>query len=91
MSPEIALFRINDDVVFTELDGEFVVLQVESGIYYGLDEVGVAIWTYLQEGRTFKEIVECIQQDYDVSAEQLTEDVKELIATLQRENLIVRL
>ena len=41
--------RINDDVLFQELHGEGVLLNLKTGVYFGLDPVGRRIWQLAQE------------------------------------------
>jgi hypothetical protein len=50
--------RINDDVVFRELEGEAVLLNLETGVYFGLNEVGTRIWSLLQERVSLKQVLE---------------------------------
>ena len=38
---------IGPDVVFRELDGEAVILNLETGLYFGLNEMGTRIWQRL--------------------------------------------
>src|SRR5438045_2839748 len=40
-------FEIHPDVVWREIDGEVVLLNVVTGLYYGLDEVGSSVWRLL--------------------------------------------
>lgn len=41
--------RINDDVMFQELQGEAVLLSLASGTYFGLDRMGTRIWQLFSE------------------------------------------
>ncbi len=50
MTPTLdAAFRIPDEVIFRELDGEAVILNLDTGIYFGLDAVGTRIWRLIEE------------------------------------------
>jgi len=40
---------VGKDVVFRELDGEAVILNLETGTYFGLDTVGTRIWQFCQD------------------------------------------
>ena len=46
--------RIPDGVVFREVKGEAVLLELETGRYYGLDEVGTRIWQLLVSTRSLR-------------------------------------
>lgn len=69
-------------VVHTVLDGEAVLLNVEDGVYFGLDGVGTQIWDLLVAGATEDEIVSQLQEEYDVEPAILRADIKAFLATL---------
>lgn len=82
-------FQVHQDVIFTEVEGdESVLLHLGTGIYYGLDEVGTALWKLLEQGKTNKEITVHLLSEYEVSEAQLRQDLQQIISELQQENLI---
>jgi hypothetical protein len=83
------LVRISDDVVYRELAGESVLLNLTSGIYFGLDEVGTRIWDLLAEHRDSEKIIPMLIAEYDVDEAQLRRDVAGLIAQLSEQGLLV--
>jgi hypothetical protein len=48
--------KVNDDVLFQELQGEAVLLNLKSGVYFGLDPVGTRIWQLFAEHELLAEI-----------------------------------
>ena len=48
-------FVVHPSVICRELSGETVLLNLESGVYYGLDAVGTRVWQLLMQGRTIAE------------------------------------
>jgi hypothetical protein len=72
----------SESAVYADLDGEAVLLNVDTGIYYGLDEVGTAIWRVLERGACETEIVERLLEEYDVEPAQLRGDVSTFLALL---------
>ncbi|MGH2457754.1 MAG: PqqD family protein [Chloroflexota bacterium] len=78
---------INETVVCAELDDEMVLLNVETGIYFGLDAVGTQIWTLLTEGATEDEIVARLLDEYEVPAPELRGDVSSFLDDLQAKGL----
>jgi hypothetical protein len=80
--------RINDDVVFRELEGEAVLLNLETGVYFGLNEVGTRIWSLLQEGVSLTQVLDQIQDEYTVSAEVLQEDLLRLVEQMLEKGLV---
>lgn len=74
--------------VSSDLGGEAVILQLESGVYYGLNAVGAAIWALLREPRMVEEIQEAILAEFAVDAERCQNDVIALLRQFEAEGLI---
>lgn len=70
---------------------ETVILNLESGTYFGLDPVGARVWQLLSEQLSFAEIHETLLREYEVSGEVLEGDLANLIAALENNGLIGRL
>ncbi len=71
-----------DTVFAQEVDGEMVLLDMNSENYFGLDAVASDIWRLLQEGRTLQETEEALLEMYDVEPEQLRSDLKAFVGKL---------
>lgn len=56
--------------VSSVLAGEAVILDLKSGVYYGLNDVGARIWNLLQEPRKVDEIRDTLLAEYSVEPEQ---------------------
>jgi hypothetical protein len=82
--------RLSPDVVFRDLEGEAVILDLASGRYFGLNAVGTRIWTLLDQGTSIEEIVRTVAEEYDADADEIDRDVKALIEDLSSRGLIVR-
>jgi len=82
------LVRISDDVVYRELSGESVLLNLNSGVYFGLDEIGTRIWYLLAEHGDSEKIIPMLIAEYDVSEAQLRADMSALIAQLSDKGLL---
>jgi hypothetical protein len=82
-------FRISDGVVFRELEGEAVLLNLDSGMYFGLDRVGTRIWQLLQEQRPAETVVNILLEEYDVAPDVLRADVATLLAALLEKGLVI--
>ena len=57
-------FVVNPSVVFREMDGEGVLLNLDSGVYFGLDAVGMRIWTLLLEHGTTGPVCAQMEREY---------------------------
>jgi len=78
------VLRIVDDVVWTALGDEVVILKPDSGIYFGLDQVGARIWRLIADGRTRQEVLQTITAEYETSGEPVEPDIEELISELSQ-------
>ena len=79
---------LGEDVVSRELDGEAVILNLESGTYFGLDPVGTRIWSLLQKNGSLRETFETLQQEYEVPQNRLEEDLLRLVKELNTKGLL---
>ena len=80
--------RVNDDVLFQELQGEAVLLNLNSGMYFGLDPVGTRIWRLLEQDAGLKSVHETLLAEFEVDAPRLEQDLKELISRLAEAGLV---
>ena len=69
---------IRDEVVFRELGGEAVLLNLKTGAYFGLDPVGTRVWQLLVERGSVAHVMEVMLGEYDVDRERLERDLLEL-------------
>ena len=76
------------DQVSCDLSGEAAILNLKSGVYFGLNAVGASIWKLIQEPRTVKEIQEAILEEYDVDPDRCEQDILELLQELSAHGLI---
>lgn len=74
--------------VSADLAGESVILNLKSGVYYGLDPVGATVWGLIQEPKSLSEVRDAILAEYDVTAAQCENDLIALLGQLESEGLI---
>lgn len=80
--------RVSDQVVFKPVGEELVLLDFQSGMYYGLDPVGVRIWQLLAGSRPLGEIADMLLGEYDVPRADLERDIDALVEELERRGLV---
>ena len=71
-----------------EIDGEMVLLDMESENYFGLDEVGTDIWQAMQEHGRLQEVFNTLLEQYDVEPEVLERDLQDFVDKLAKSGLI---
>ena len=83
-------FRVNTPTVTHEtIDGEAVIINLDSGNYYSLVDVGSFIWGLVENGASANEVQNRVLQTYQGTPSDIDRGVQELLAQLQEENLIV--
>ncbi len=83
-------WRVNQPHVVHEiLDGEVVLINMDTGSYYSLDGVGADVWTLIEMGAATDEIVRDIGQRYDGAHPELEHTVVGLVDDLRQEGLII--
>ena len=82
-------FRVSDDVVFRELDGEAVLLNLASGIYFGLDAVGTRVWQLIEQHGRLDTVLERMCEEYDAPADVLQRDLLRIASELAQKGLVV--
>ena len=80
--------EIPDGVLVRELQGEAVLLNLDSECYFGLDEVGTRMWQALASAQTTAGACEALVAEYDVEPETLRADLDHLVGQLAQAGLV---
>ena len=76
------------DQVSRDMAGEAAILNLTSGVYYGLNPIGARIWNLIQEPKTLGEINETILREYEVNTDRCEADVRALLSQLAEQGLV---
>ena len=90
IGPDTVIQR-KPDLLFNEIDGEVVMLSVENGEYYGMDQIGSRIWELLERPMEFKILVDTLLKEYLVSEKQCKEDTLKFLYLLDEKQLLLPL
>ena len=71
-----------------DLAGEAAILELKSGTYFGLDEIGATVWNLIAQPRRVVEVRDALIDQYDVEAERCGRELIELLDELQERGLI---
>ena len=77
-----------DGVLFQQLQDEAVLLNLDSGQYFGLDPIGTRIWNLLAEGKALPEVTSMIVTEYEVDAVRCEADLLKLLGDLEEQGLV---
>lgn len=75
------------NVIFRALGEESVVLSLDAGLYFGLDEVGTRIWTLI-EHHDLAGVAAVLAREYDVGRDEVEQDVMAFARELQARGLV---
>ena len=89
-SPEEKLQLKIDDVVWREVEGELVVLELSTSLYLTLNGTAKLLWEALSGGATTGALVEVLTREYDIGEDQAMSDVEVFLQTLTERNLLVQ-
>ncbi|MBB6499305.1 PqqD family protein [Pedobacter cryoconitis] len=81
--------RIADHSIVQEMGHGVVILNLNTEHFYELDEVGKRFWELLSDHQDSESVFNVLQDEYEVSAEQLQTDILRLIENLEKAELIV--
>ena len=96
-SPRLNLYRMSvhtclrpnePEIAATVIDGEAIIINVFTGVYYSLDGVGAVIWSLIDAGLRNQQIIERVAELYDVSTQQVREDLEKLTGQLLAERIV---
>jgi len=78
-----------NDLVDSQIDGETVMLDIESGKYFGLDQIATEIWSLLETPTSIACICKQLERDYKVSSEHCERDVLSFIREMKSKGLLI--
>lgn len=77
-----------EEQISSNLAGESVILQLRSGVYYGLNEVGAHIWDLIQQPKTIEAIRASLLAEYEVTPEVCQQDLTVIVEELVAAGLV---
>jgi hypothetical protein len=87
ISMKSKIFRSNDQIA-EPVDDELVMADIDAGKYYGLNDIGTAIWQNLEKQITVEDLCKRLCENYEVTPEQCSAEVIAFLKDLETRNLI---
>lgn len=88
MSTPTYQLEMNEDVVARRVGEETVLLDLDSGVYFTLNQVGSIVWRGLERSESVATIVARIVAEYDVATNEAEADVAALLEQLAEKGLL---
>jgi len=76
-------------VIAQKASNDWLLLNMEDGNYFSLNEIGGRIWELCDGNRSVSQLAAALAAEYDTSTEVLEKDILELLEHLQNGKLIV--
>lgn len=89
------IYAPSENVVARDVQGEFIIVPITSGIgdledeIFTLNETGRAIWAKLDGKRKLKDVVTGLAAEFNAAGEEIEKDVLGLLEELVKRNMIV--
>jgi hypothetical protein len=83
------IYNRSVELMEADIGNELVALEPQAGNCFGFNEVATVVWRRLAEPKTFEELRDGLIADYDVSAEQCSTELKELLESLSAKGLVI--
>lgn len=82
------LIRRSESILSSELENEIVMMDIQEGNYYGLEEPGTRIWELAENPVTVRDVCNSLQQEYEIEAEQCQREVIAFVEELQSRKVV---
>jgi hypothetical protein len=79
----------SSEVVSQSIKGEVFILNPRRATYFGLDDIGVHVWSLLENPRNVESIHQELIREYDVDKKVCEADLVALLKDMQQEGLIL--
>jgi hypothetical protein len=80
--------EVSPSVIYRDVSGEVVLLDLQSGVYYGLDPVGSRMWQLLMEQRSLDDVCSVMLEEFEVAGDVLCADLSRLVDELSSNGLV---
>jgi len=84
------VYRINTPQVISEnIDGEVVIANLQTGVYYSMERVGADVWPWFENGISGEDLVNTAVVHYSGDRSDIESGLTEFVRKLLAERLIV--
>ena len=80
--------RIPEGILSHNLQGEEVILNLTTGVYFGLDQTGTRTWQLIREHQSLSKVLDALLDEYDVTEDQCAQDLLSLVVQMEEKGLV---
>lgn len=81
-------YKIASHIAWRRVEDEIVVLDLETSVYFSLNEVAARIWELIHQGKAVSETVRALTEEYAVDERAARKDASRFLEELKKEKLI---
>jgi hypothetical protein len=75
-------------VLTAEVEDEIVMMSIEKGLYFGLDDIGSDIWRRIEPPCSFADLIRRLVADYDAESATIAADVGLLLSRMAAQDVV---
>jgi hypothetical protein len=75
-------------VLTAEVDGEIVMMSIEQGRYFGLNDIGSDVWKRIEPPCSFATLIEDLAADYESDRATIRTDVQNLLGHMVEHDVV---
>lgn len=83
-----SIISVRSQQISCDLGDEAVILNLDTGEYFGLDPVGAQIWSWLKDPQTVVQLRDRLVEEYRADRDEIERDLIALLEQLVGEGLI---
>jgi len=77
-----------EEIVDSNIDGETVMMSIENGKYYGLDDIGSRIWELIEKPVKVSDLIDALLEQFDVDRKTCERDVLKFLNELNEDKIL---
>ena len=81
--------KINENVFLQEVDGETILLDIQTEEYFSLDEIGTMFYKLIREESDLDRALSELQEHFEVAPEVLKQDLLTFVERLEKKGLLL--
>ena len=83
-----SIVKQSDEQVSSEIDGEAVLMSIDDGEYFKIDEIGTRIWQLIESETAVSDLISKIEQEFEVEPEKCEAEVLDFLNDLEEHKLL---
>ena len=78
----------SSSILTAVVNGEIVMMSIQQGQYFGLDDIGSDIWKRIEPPCSFAALIDGLAHDYEADRATITADVHSLLLRMAEQDVV---